>query len=182
MQSNWRLGGGKGPESQCNQTDRSRGMAMHTATYARAMPFARELDLDFPALTISRLDVLIRLGRVLELALGVVPHQLAFLVDRRRAEHQPLGVLRRDGEVRAGRRAALAGADPVAGVRRVIAAGARAGRPLQVRLGELVLRPASAWKQADSFAPAAGAPVAPPAGRDGGITATAAPRTPTAAP
>src|ERR1019366_1917987 len=78
------------------------------------------LEFHFPALAIGGLDPLGGVLVVAELALGVVPHQLAFVVNGSGAEHQPLGVRSGDGEIGAGGRAAFAGTDPVVGMRRVV--------------------------------------------------------------
>ena len=93
-----------------------------------------ELQLDLPALAEDRArPACWPPGLLVNFTLGVVPQQLAFEVDGDRAEHQPFGVRPGDAEVGAGRRAALAGADPVARMRGVVAASARAGRAWQVR-------------------------------------------------
>src|ERR1035437_1711502 len=118
------------------------------------------LELHFPTLAIGRLDPLGGVLVVAELPLRVVPHQLAFVVYGGGAEHQPLGVWSGDAEIGASGRSALARTDPVARMRRVVRAGARAGRTLQVGVGQLVFRPTGSRKQADAFPASARAQVA----------------------
>src|SRR5438093_11461743 len=81
----------------------------------------------FPALAESRLHPLVGVFDVGDLALRGVPQQLAFVMDGHRTEHQPLGVFAGDAEVRARGRATFARADPVATMRSVVVASARAG-------------------------------------------------------
>src|SRR5450759_796209 len=117
----------------------------------RVKVISSPLELHFPALAIGRLDPLGGVLIVAELPLRVVPHQLAFVVNGGGAEHQPLGVRSGDAEIGAGRRSAFARTDPVARMRRVVRAAARAGRTLQVGVGQLVFRPTGSGKQADAF-------------------------------
>src|ERR1035441_9925495 len=93
------------------------------------------LEFHVPTLAIRRLDPPGGVLVVAELALRVVPHQLAFVVNGSRAEHQPLRVGSRDAEIRAGRRPTFARTHPIARVRRMVRARAGARRPLQVRVG-----------------------------------------------
>src|ERR1035437_1185951 len=118
------------------------------------------LELHFPTLAIGRLDPLGGVLVVAELPLRVVPHQLAFVVYGGGAEHQPLGVWSGDAEIGASGRSALARTDPVARMRRVVRAGARAGRTLQGGVGQLIFRPTGSRQQADAFPASARAQVA----------------------
>src|ERR1035437_9156395 len=126
----------------------------------RVKVISSPLELHFPALAVGRLDPLGGVLIVAELPLRVVPHQLAFVVYGGGAEPQPLGVRSGDAEIGAGRRSAFARTDPVARVRRVVGAGASAGRTLQVGVGQLVFRPTGPRQQADAFTASARAQVA----------------------
>jgi hypothetical protein len=58
-----------------------------------------------------------------------------------RAEYQPFRVFSRNAEIGTGRRATFAGADPVAAVRGVVAAGAGAGGAGEIGRGSLYSAP-----------------------------------------
>src|ERR1019366_9543647 len=151
----------------------------HFISFSRAsLP---SLEFHFPAFAIGGLDPLGGVLVVAELALAVVPHQLAFVVNGSGAEHQPLGVRSGDGEIGAGGRAAFAGTDPVVGMRRVVGAGAGAGRTLQVRVGQLVFGPTGSGEQSDAFAASAGTEVAFGADEDAVVAAALAAARSTAA-
>src|ERR1035437_7378233 len=146
----------------------------------RVKVISSPLELHFPALAIGRLNPLGGVLIVAELPLRVVPHQLAFVVNGSRAEHQPLGVRSGDAEIGAGGRPAFARTDPVARMCRVVRAGARAGRTLQVGVGQLVFRPTGPRKQADAFPASARAQVALRAHENAIVTAALAALSPAA--
>src|SRR5207248_2795196 len=113
-----------------------------------------------PTLAEDRFDELIGSLAIREPQLGGVPFQLALDSNGDRSQDKPFGVRPGNAEIRASRRAPFASANPVAAMRGVIAAGARAGRARQERLGQLVFGPSLAGQQADALAAATGSQVA----------------------
>ena len=96
---------------------------------------------DLPAFAEDRFDQLVGLLAVREAQIGGVPFQLAGNADGDRSQDEPFGVRPGDAEIGASRRAAFAGANPIAAVRGVVAAGARAGRTRKKRLAAACIRP-----------------------------------------
>src|SRR6516162_1706125 len=119
-------------------------------TRVNAIP--KNLQLQVPALAESGFDPPVCVAIIADLALGVVPQKLPLVVRRHCSEHEPFGIRPCNAEVRASWSATLAGSHPVAGVSGSIVARARAWRPLQIGVWQLVFSPAGAGKKADPFA------------------------------